>query len=710
MSSAQPLFRWASMLCFLSLAVGALLVAYSVLPLPSVAGSSKLTWFASVAAVSAFAGLVFAWFRAPGAAWLVTLLFLSGASQLWLSDAGWFKTFQNQYLGVAGRLTLCLIFVQGAVSVACLLFDPKQWLLRTVRSLTLGQFTRLGLLFGGLCLLAISIMPFVGTGDVTGYVVQFVIAGCAVAAAVAGIIAFLFASDLDQVPVSGALVSRLDHHAFTLIPLSFLVLAIVYSTFAFGQVPVVEDETAYLFQAKTIAQGAFHAPEVPSSIAGQMDYYLIANSADGWYATTVPGWSLILALGVVIGLPWLVNPVLGAVSVWLGMVFWRRVTNRDQAVTAGLLMTASPWLLEASASLMTHALVLALTLGSWCLIAQAKGFAGDKWRRVSAQLLIAGLLMGWIFFTRAVEGVLIGGLTGFWVLWYFGRQRRLMPILAYGLGCLITGSLYFAYNLHMTGDAFSTPLMVYLNESWGAGANAFGFGPDIGPPGGWSTLDLWPGHSLMEAFVNLANGLSALNTELLGWSMGSLSLLLIYVIWQRPRGPHLAMAILAAAVIVVHLFYWFTGTFYIGPRYWFGAFFGFVALSAGGFESLRRLKHVDDRAGATDRWHLVLLLLCGFSIVVFSTWRGSERYVPRTKHARVMASYQLPEGASDNSIVMLPCQRLFDGAMHRNDPFLRDRFPIFVLATTEDEREAVRRTFPERSIIDAGDLQSRCAR
>lgn len=319
-------------------------------------------------------------------------------------------------------------------------------------------------------------------------------------------------------------------------------------------------------------------------------------------------------------------------------------------------------------------------------------------------------MMGWIFLTRAVEGVLIGGLTGFWILWFFGKQRRILPVLSYGFGCLITGSLYFLYNLHMTGDPLSTPLMVFLNESWGEGANAFGFNPNIGPPGGWSTLDLWPGHSMTEAAVNLNNGLNALNTELFGWSIGSLALLLIYLIWQRPRGAYLAMLILAAVVIVIHLFYWFTGTFYIGPRYWFGAFFAFVALSAGGFDAVRRLLPTSDRAPARPQWHLLLVLMCGFSILVFSTWRGAERYVPRTKHARVMANFQLPDVAAANSIIVLPCQRLFDGAMHRNDPFLSNDAPIFVMATDAEGLAALRSAFPDRSIFDASDMQSKCAR
>lgn len=709
MSAMMSVLRNLSLAVFAGLSLLAILAAASLLPVPTGASAAKSAWVFSAVTIAGVTGLVLAWRQAPGAAWLASLLILSGVSQLWLSDAGWFKTFEIRRLGAIDLLAYGIILLQGSVSLAGLLLDPRKWLLRSLGAVTLGQFVRLGLLFGVLALFSISILSFVGTYDRVGYAVQLLVGSAAMAASVTGVLALLFASDLNELDLPSAVGGAAVRHAYALIPVLFLIIATVYATLAFGNLPVVEDETAYLFQAKTLAGGAFHAPELPAGIADRFEFYLITNDAEGWYATTVPGWPLVLALGVWIGLPWLVNPALGAVSVWLGMSFWRRVTDRQQGVIVGLLMLASPWLLEASASLMTHPLVLALTLGAWGLTAQAKDRAVSDTRVVSAWLFLAGLMMGWIFLTRAVEGVLIGGLTGLWILWHFGRLRRLLPVLAYGFGCLATGSLYFLYNLHMTGDLLSTPLMVYLNASWGEGANGFGFGPEIGPPGGWGLLDIWPGHSWPEALINLNNSMSALNTELYGWTMGSLSLALIYLIWRRPTGANLAMLVLAGAVILVHVFYWFTGTFYIGPRYWFGAFFAFIALSAGGFAVLRDYVRSRHAALPDKGVNLVLVLLCGFSILVFSSWRGTERYHPRTQQARVMAAYQVPGEDSSHAIVVLPCEKLFEGAMQRNDPFLRPDRPIFVMAKADGSVADLKAAFPNRPIIEARALQGECS-
>ena len=707
MTGRQSQFQLASAICFIGLIAGAGFVAFSSLPAHS-ADPDTFIWLSYCVGIAALTALVLSVLRAPKSAWLALLLIMSGASQLWLSDGNWFKTIQVAGLGPLGALAYLTILVQAVASLIVLCADKDKWLWRNMVGLKRDNLVRLFVLTSCIGLFSVSIMNFVGTYDPSGYVLQLIVSGCMIAATMTGALAILVASDLGDISVPDMVRTRLDRHAFILIPFVFFVAAILYTAFAFGFVPVVEDETAYLFQAKTIAGGGFSAPELSDAVSDQMAFYLIENDAAGWSATTAAGWPVVLSIGVLIGLPWLVNPILGTLSVVLGMAFWRRVTDRWQAIIVGILMSASPWLLEVSGSLMTHALVLALTLGSWNLIAIAMGRSGIRQVPVSSVLFVAGLLMGWIFFTRALEGFVIGGLTGVCLLWLFGRQRKIAPILAYGMGCIATGSLYFLYNQHMTGDALTTPLMAYLDAAWGEGANAFGFGAGIGPPEGWGALDLWPGHSPVEAIINLNNGLNTLNTELFGWSMGSLILLLVYVIWQRPKGLNAAMAALAAVIILLHVFYWFSGTFYVGPRYWFGAFFAFIVLSANGFETIRQLLRGNGANQFDLRMMVMLLLFSGFSMTVFSTWRGVERYAPRTELARIMSAYQLPDEAPAGAVIALPCQRVFDKAMHLNDPYLRGDSPVYLLSTTAEDMDNIRIAFPDRPVVVATDLPRHC--
>lgn len=702
-------FQSLSILVFLGCVGAAALFAVSgVLGLASM--SDRTVWLASCAAIAALTALSLALLHAPKAAWLAGLLVWSGACQLWLSDGSWFKTFQVADLGRIAALAYASIVLQALVSLIVLVLDSGGWLPRTIRSLTVMRTLRLGLLFGLLALFSVSVSSFVRSYDEIGYLIQLIVGTAMIGSTMLGVAAILFASDLGDVSFSETFIARLDRHAFALLPLLFFAIAILYLVFAFGLAPVVEDETVYLFQAQTIAGGDLRASSLPDPMSSQMDFYLIENDASGWYATTVAGWPVVLSLGVLLGLPWLVNPVLGTLSVVLGMAFWRRVAGRQQAIVVGVLMIASPWLLQISASWMTHALVLALTLGSWNLIALVVGRSEYRLIPDTSVLFIAGLLMGWIFFTRALEGVIIGGLTGFALLWLFGRRRQIAPIIAYGLGCLATGSLYFLYNYHLTGDILTTPLMNYVDAYWGEGANAFGFGPGIGPPEGWGGLDVWPGHSPGEAIINLNNSLSSLNIDLFGWSMGSLILLLVCLFYRRMTVIEAAMAVLAVAVIGIHFFYWFSGTFYIGPRYWFGAFFAFIVLSAGGLDKIRQMFGQGEHGQIDRRLTILLFVFCGFSITVFSTWRAVERYAPRTQSARIMASYVLPSDSPQNAVVALPCQRLFDGAMHLNDPYLRPEAPIFAFAANEEKMDELRKAFPERELVFAGELREHCRR
>ena len=233
-------------------------------------------------------------------------------------------------------------------------------------------------------------------------------------------------------------------------------LALVW--FAFERIPHVEDEVAYLFQAKTFAGGALTAPAPAQALRHGLDYYLFTIAGDRWYAATAPGWPAALALGVLAGVPWLVNPLLAAVSVLLAHAITNRLAGRDQADLVAMMMGASPWLLAMAASLMTHTLTLFLMLLGWWMLLRA----GDRPTRRVFRLVVAGLAMGWIFATRPLDGLVIGGLSGIWLFLSTPGGVRVAALrsLPYALGCVATGALALIYNAQITGHALLQPLTV----------------------------------------------------------------------------------------------------------------------------------------------------------------------------------------------------------------------------------------------------------
>ena len=72
-------------------------------------------------------------------------------------------------------------------------------------------------------------------------------------------------------------------------------------------------------------------------------------------------------------MPWLINPLLGALAIPLAHALTRRLLGLKAAHFVAFLFAVSPWLLYLSASYMTHALSLVLTLGAWLCLAKARG-------------------------------------------------------------------------------------------------------------------------------------------------------------------------------------------------------------------------------------------------------------------------------------------------------------------------------------------------
>ena len=98
-------------------------------------------------------------------------------------------------------------------------------------------------------------------------------------------------------------------------------LALFLSYFIYQSHPHVQDEVIYLFHARYLAEGLLKvpAPAVPEAFT----LYMIPYKAAQWYSIFPPGWPAILSLGVLVGAPWLVNPVLGGVGILLAGRFLR---------------------------------------------------------------------------------------------------------------------------------------------------------------------------------------------------------------------------------------------------------------------------------------------------------------------------------------------------------------------------------------------------
>ena len=204
----------------------------------------------------------------------------------------------------------------------------------------------------------------------------------------------------------------------------FLMIAPILFTFAIAahvairvleRAPHVQDSVTYLFQAQTLARGRLTAPAPPLAEAEAtphfaQEFLLVRHGR--WFGKYTPGYPAVLALGVLAGAPWLVNPMLAALAVAVMFPLSKELTGhrRRQTIDHGqsddhrrttpdapitdplptallppLLLALTPFFLIMSGSLMAHTAELWWTLLfmlAWARVWRgAAGHGGQRGQR-----------------------------------------------------------------------------------------------------------------------------------------------------------------------------------------------------------------------------------------------------------------------------------------------------------------------------------------
>lgn len=591
-------------------------------------------WFA----VAAAAGLVFpllaggAWRRAGVAA---GLLWIGGAAQLALVQPQWFQYIwgptNTPFFGALWGLVAVELLASAGLLVLSGRLGAVAGGLRA-----LGPI-RILLILAVLLAFAVGASKMIVDGDIVSLVKQYVLAGVMLAATAANLLALgavlpdaglaaLGARIAGAVSLPGAEDARRswDGRLPWLAALVVTVAAILVNRIGMDGVPHLGDETAYLFQAQTFAHGLVAVAAPPPGAQAALAAELVMINGPHWFSVFPPGWPMVLALGVTAGVPWLVNPILGGLTVLAAHWAMRQAVSRGFANLGAVVLAASPWLITLSGSLMSHTVTFALMFAGWgFLLAAARAGA----MRAAGLAFIAGLAMGLMFLARPVDGVIAGALSGLFFLSYALPRRGLWPaVLAYGLGCLALALLIFPYNQFLLGDPMQTPVNEHFDRLWHAGSNRMGFGADIGAPGGWGGLDFFPGHTPWEAVLYAQYSAYALNFDAFAWRIGSLAGVLALAAWGAWRRIEWAMAAFIAAVVGAYALYWHADSFYVGPRYWALVLPPMIVLTAAGLVALAaRLRQAGDvQAGL--RLGVAVAVMSVFAVAAYVPWRAMTRY------------------------------------------------------------------------------------
>ncbi|MBT1702833.1 glycosyltransferase family 39 protein [Chryseosolibacter indicus] len=238
--------------------------------------------------------------------------------------------------------------------------------------------------------------------------------------------------------------------------LLFTVLSTFVAAYILDAFPNSADEYAYLFQAEAISRGKLW--DTPHQLKDFFEFHHIAQVNDVWVGRFPPGWPLVLAIGYLASIPtYLVNVVLGAVSLIVLFIFCKRFYNERVAVWATVCTAFTACVIFNAASFFSHtASFLELLLFVYFLYLYMD-------ERKAHQALLAGFFLALLTITRYFTAFLI--FIPFIVyLIYNLRLKSINAFILIGLGSIPPMAFFFWYNYTITGDPLLPVTMWAYND------------------------------------------------------------------------------------------------------------------------------------------------------------------------------------------------------------------------------------------------------
>ncbi len=417
-------------------------------------------------------------------------------------------------------------------------------------------------------------------------------------------------------PVESAAKGGIDRFAI-LASVWVITAAALLSWFSYERHPHIADEVVYIYHARYLANGMLTMPAPPVPEAFYLD--LMSYQQTIWFCPVPPGWPLVLAIGAFFGAAWLVNPVLAALGVLMASALLGQMYDRRTARLVVLLMCISPWYIFMGMNYMNHILTLNCALAAALAVIKSRSTNRALWA------VAAGAAAGFVSLIRPLDGVIVVGLIGLWVIGVGGKRLRLSSVMGFVLGCVLVGTIQLAYNKMLTGDPLMFPLNAYVKEHYSPNAIAYGFGPDRGM--GWA-IDPNPGHGPIDALINSNLNITSINFELLGWSTGSLLLVTLMLLSGTMKKSDFLMVGVVAAVFVAYFFFYFSGGPDFGARYWFLMLIPLLALTARGVQYLQGTIEAGTARLSTASAGVVIavMVLSALALVNYLPWRAIDKY------------------------------------------------------------------------------------
>lgn len=360
--------------------------------------------------------------------------------------------------------------------------------------------------------------------------------------------------------------SRADRIALVLSLISILVTFYVTKEF-FEGIPHLEDEIAYVWQARAIADGNLTVTS-PSQARSFLVPFVVDHNGQRFGKYPL-GWPVILAIGVRLGIRSMINPLLAGLGVWFTYRLGKKVFGETVGILAAALTLTSPFFLMNSGTLLSHS--FGLVLSTAFALAWIDGFGKPDAPRRNLPTIVAGLTLGVLVLTRPLTAVAVAlpfAIHGFYLLiradWHTRRH-----VIAVGVLTLAVSVLTFLWQFAVTGDPLLNPYTLWWPY------DKVGFGPGHGVTEN--------GHNMNLARINTRFSLQVGYSDLFGWGRFSWIFLPlgILAVLQRRNWQGLLVAAVFPSLVIFYMAYW-VGAWIFGPRYYFEGLFSLTLISGAG--------------------------------------------------------------------------------------------------------------------------------
>jgi len=437
----------------------------------------------------------------------------------------------------------------------------------------------------------------------------------------------------------------------------FLLQALLVYFVLAQRFPLSGDDYSYLYQAKLFASGKLYA-EDPLYDRALAFYDCLATNCFRDYqghrfSQFSPGWPALLAVGVKLRVPWLVNPLLGALLVFLMLTYTERRMGKKLVRVTWLLLMLCFFLCYYAASFRAHIATAVFVFVAFLLYDHSERHPQHS----KLWLFGAGAFLGYSAMIRYIDWVPLALWIGVGLL----RRKRLSDVMLFGIGFGLLASGNLVYDALLLGNPFQVPDMLYHS-------------PGIGD----RLTVSWKG--LVLTIVRLANLL---------WAFPPV--LLLVVLWRRYQASSKIKMYVTLFSMNVAIYYLYpTGVAGPGPRY-FLAYFPFLVLAV--VDLYQRMSR-DSRPIGRHLWNFAIVSLVVCSVV----FAAEEAYTMYWRRDLERTAQRLGSG---KKIFLLKTgtYRTAAGDLTRNPPVLSSANSLYFKWCDDPEREALLKRFPGRAIF-----------